>query len=117
MSTFEEAKAKLIKQMSSIKVHTPESYSRIMIDCTKGLVDVKEQHKFWNHIMNPEGVEDVPTCKFCELDPMKPIDTKTQFTMTAMSGDDEKSEDIVIQQTAIRNGMVCSILQKRAATD
>ena len=114
MSTFEEAKAKLIKQMSAIKVHTPESYSRIMIDCTKGLVDVKEQHKFWNHIMNPEGVEDVPTCNFCELDPMKPIDTKTQFTMTAMSGDDEKGDEIVIQQTATRNGMLCAILQKRA---
>ena len=113
MSTFEKAKAKLIKQMSSIKVHTPESYSRIMIDCTKGLVDVKEQHKFWNHIMNPEGVEDVPTCNFCELDPMKPIDKQRQFTVSATSADDEKGQEILIQQTAVRNGMVCSIEQKK----
>ena len=111
MSTFERVKRNILRDMDLSKVHTAQSWCNIMLQNCDRLTNVDEQKKFWNWMVNPHDDEDHPAVECDMFDEHKPIDQVKRVTVPKNT-DDEKSEEIVLENEYKRNGQAMFIKVK-----
>ena len=108
MSTFERVKRNILRDMAGSKTHTSESWANIMLTHTNRLTDVKEQKKFWAWIQNPEDSEDIVD-PIIETFEKHVEDIPSEVTVSYQHENDEKAQEIVLENTVERNGMAVFI--------
>lgn len=104
MSTFEVVKERILNDMKGLKVHNNESWAQILLTHTARLHDIKEQEKFWGWFTNPYG-EDREPMTFTYFDNHEQIDMPKITHMSVKDPDDEKSTEIELENTYVRNGL------------
>ena len=111
MSTFERVKRNILRDMELSKVHTAASWCNIFLKNCDRLTDIDEQKKFWNWFANPYDDENHPEVQCDIFTEHKPIEQVKHITV-AKNSDDEKSEEIVLEQEYTRNGLAMLIKVK-----
>ena len=116
MSAFDRCKNNIIRDMAASKTHTAESWARIMLENTAHLTKPEDQAKFWEFLMNPYDMEDIPKPVIAPMQHSM-IDQPAEYTAKVSVDDDEKSaeKDVVIVNTYFRNGGTLHITSKPAA--
>ena len=111
MSTFERVRAGILRDMAGDATHTAESWAEILLRNTARLTDVKEQEKFWAFLSNPQDNEDIPTPV---IEPYTPTtELREEFTTVPLKEEnEEKAQDVELQNQYHRNGMTCYVLTK-----
>ena len=90
--------------------HDQNSWTRIMLQNTALLTDVKEQQKFWTWICNPDEEERAPL-EFEVFDKRIEVNMPDLVTVQVTNPDDEKTNEVTLSQTYKINGMSCYTTQ------
>lgn len=109
MSTFEIVRKRIERDMNAQKVHTQSSWARILTEHTSRLYNEVEQKKFWSWICNPYE-DEVPHPTYENVQPVveRTIIPET-VTVIDSNQDDEKSQEIELEQEIHRDGLTCYI--------
>lgn len=109
MSTFERVRKNILKDMARSRVHTAESWADIMLSNTSQLTDCRQQHMFWNWLVNPEEDESLPPCKIADGPQAKEV-LPAQTSVPYRAGDEEKEHDVALTNTYHKTGLGCHIV-------
>ena len=104
MSTFERVKRNILADMAANKTHTQASWARIMLTNTVNLHNVDEQKKFWTWLLNPTDEDHISKPIFTTFTHPLLDNIKNEVTVP-VDTDDEKTQDIILTQECVRNGM------------
>jgi|TARA_B110001454_G_scaffold41216_1_gene40520 hypothetical protein len=106
---FQRVKRDILSEMANSGSHTGESWAQIMLKNVCYLETDQDQQAFWNWIMNPQDVRDVPELTFKPYNPDSVL--VEQFSKLSISSeDDEKSEEITLNNTIHKNGLTTYVL-------
>ena len=103
---FLRVKRDILLDMKEISFHTQESWANIMLKHTQYLTTEEDQISFWNFILNPSDERGFVPPKY---EPYDPMDVTIQKLQTFRVDDDEKTEEITLQNKQHREGMTMYI--------
>ena len=108
MSTFEIVKKRIERDMKAQKVHTQSSWARILTEHTSRLHSEEEQKKFWNWICNPYE-DEIPAPNYENIPAAINQVSVPKTVIVSSNQDDEKTQDVQLNQEIHRNGLTCYI--------
>ena len=111
---FLRVKRDILKDMHETGHHTQESWAKIMLEHTRFLKTKEDQESFWNFILNPNDDRDFKTPTFLKYNSEDEIVIPKLQKLTVNGTDqDEKMEDITLENEERRNGLTSYINVKQ----
>ena len=111
---FLRVKRDILKDMHETGHHTQESWAKIMLEHTRFLKTKEDQEAFWGFILNPNADRDFKTPTFLKYNSYEKIVIPKLQKLTINDTDqDEKMEDITLENEERRNGLTSYINVKQ----